>query len=168
MLVDALLRGPVVVGADDEGGVGAGLGGKLRQPHGLGGGVGPGARHHEQAARGGGDALGDHPLVLVVGEGWGLTRRAYGADTGRAGLGLEVDLFLEASGVDLAVAKRRDDGDGEAGELLGSGGHREDPAEGVAGGAKAVVLADSGEGREDRVFLRERQTPGGFRRGGGA
>jgi hypothetical protein len=38
----------------------------------------------------------------------------------------------------------------------------------VAGGAEAVVLADSRGGREDRVFLRERQTPGGFGRGGGS
>ena len=55
-------------GADDEGRIGARLGGVLRQTDRLGGRVAAGAGHHEQPAGGGRDALGDHPLVLVVGE----------------------------------------------------------------------------------------------------
>jgi hypothetical protein len=103
-------------------------GGELRESHRLGRGVATGAGHHEQAAGGGLDALGDHPFVLVVRERRGFARRAHGADAGGARLGLELDLFLESPGVDDAVTKRRHDGDGQTSKPLGTGGHRDDPS----------------------------------------
>ena len=132
MFVDALLGGAVVVGADDERRIGTGLRGILREPDRLRGGVATGAGHDEQAAGGGLDALGDHPLVFVVRERGGFAGRAHRADAGDARLGLEVDLLVKPLGVDRTVAKRGDNGDGQTGKLLGSRGHRQECSVGVS------------------------------------
>ena len=84
----------------------------------------PDPRSAREAARRGLDRLGDHPLVLFMGECRRLASRAHRAEAGHAGLGLKVDLLAEAGGVDPAIAKRGDDGDGKTGELFSAGGHR--------------------------------------------
>ena len=111
MLLDAPLRRPVVVGANDERRIGTGPGGELRQANGLRRGVGPGARHHEHPAGRRLDAFGDHPLVLIVRERGRLAGGAHRADAGRARGSLEVDLLRQSHRIEDAVAKGSDQGD---------------------------------------------------------
>ncbi len=89
MLVEAFLRGLVVVGADLQGGVGAGLLGEGGQLDGLGGGVGAGAGDDGDAAVGGTDDPLDDLLVLFVVEGGRFAGGADGDDAVGAALDLE-------------------------------------------------------------------------------
>ena len=118
VLVEALLRRLVVVGSDLQGRVGADLLGELGQPQGLGRAVRAGAGHHLDPAGHRLDDEGDHPLVLVVRQRGRFAGRADRAEAVRAGRDLELDLLPEDVVVDLAVGKRRDQGDRQTGKCF--------------------------------------------------
>ena len=123
VLEEALLRRLVVVGGHDQGGVGPALGGPAREAEGFLGAVRARARHDLGPAGGRLDHGRDHPLVLGVGKGGALARRAHRAEAGGAGRDLELDIPLQGLDIDLAVAKGRDHGHGQAGKIFTSGGH---------------------------------------------
>ena len=123
VLIDALLRGLVVVGGDDQRGVGPGLGGPAGQPQGLVGAVAAGAGHDLDPPGRRLDHGGDHPLVLGVRERGRLAGRAHRADARRAGRDLKLDLPLQGLEVHLAVAERRDRGHRQAGKIFTARGH---------------------------------------------
>ena len=91
VLIEAFLGRLVVIGSDDQRGVGAGLGGLFGQAHGLARAVGAGAGHHLDAAGGQLADVGDDPLVLVVRERGDFAGGADGADAVRPGLDLKFD-----------------------------------------------------------------------------
>ena len=123
VLIEAFLGRLVVVGGDDQGGVGPGLGGPAGQPQGLLGAVRAGAGHDLDPPGGRLDHGRDHPLVLRVRERGALAGRAHRADARRAGLDLELHLPLQGLDIDLAVAERRDHGHRQAGKLFTAGWH---------------------------------------------
>src|SRR5262249_28921254 len=135
--VVAFLSRLVIVGADHEGTVGAGLASGPCQADSLAGAVGAGAGHDLDAARGPLGHGGDDALVLVVVQ---CRRLARGAERGRA-----VGALLDVPGhepaqllvIDLAVAEGRDQGDGQAGELFALGGGRDHRARHTAPGANS-------------------------------
>ena len=122
VLIEAFLRRLVVVGGDDQSGIGAGLGGPAGQPQGLLGAVRAGAGHYLDPPGGRFDHRRDHPLVLRVRKRGAFAGRAHRTDARRAGLDLELDVPLQRFDVHLAVAERRNQGDGQAGKIFASRG----------------------------------------------
>src|SRR4029453_7411716 len=104
--VDAVLRGLVVVGRDQQGAGGARLLGGAREAHGLRGGVRAGAGDDRDAAAREADDRLDHCDVLVVAERGGFTRRAAGHQTLHAAGDLRLDQPLERVEIDLAAPER--------------------------------------------------------------
>ena len=100
----AFLRRLVVVGVDEEGGIGAGIFREAGEVEGLVGGVGAGAGDDFHfGAFGGLDGDLDNVVVFFVGEGGGLAGGADGDDAIGAVDGLVFDLFFERGAVELAI-----------------------------------------------------------------
>ena len=108
----------IVIGRDDERGIGAALGRPAREPQGFFGAVRAGARHDLDAPGRRLDHGRDHALVLRVRKRGTLARRAHRADAGRTGGNLELDVPLQGLDIDLHVAKRGNNGHGQAGKIF--------------------------------------------------
>ena len=116
--VKTVLRGPVVIGGDDQRPVGAGLRGEAGQPDGLGGRARAGTGQDSCPARGLFDHGGDHPLVLDARQGRRLSRRAGRAQDCGALVNLPVHHPPQVARIDLPVAHRRHQRDGASREHL--------------------------------------------------
>ena len=116
MRVEAILRGPVVIGGDNQRPVGAGLRGEAGQPDGLGGRARAGTGQDSSPARGLFDHGGDHPLVLEARQGRGFSRRAGRTEDGGALVNLPVNHPSQGALIDIAVTQRCHQCDGASRE----------------------------------------------------
>ena len=148
--------GPVVVGGDDERGVGAELG----RPAGRtdrGGGVvraGPGDDRDAIARRAlGGDlhGRGDEPLALLGRQGGGLAGRAARDEAVDAGQDLPAHEPAECGLVEGAVRLERRDEGGQRAANLRAGGHGRPGGAGLAGGGHRSVLSGSDGAASDEL-----------------
>src|SRR5438034_2107602 len=114
--VDAVLRRPVVVGRDQEGGGRARLLRAAREPDGLRRRVGAGARDDRHAPACGAHHLAHDRDVLLVRQGRGLARRPAGDEGVDAARDLRLDQRVEGLDVNLAGAEGGDQGRHGAGE----------------------------------------------------
>ena len=121
MLRQTRLRGPVVIGGDDQGAVGADGLGEARQLDRLVGRRRPGAGDDARASGGHPHAQLDHLLVLVSGQRGALARRAHRHDAVDAGGDLAFQKLREGGFVHLSVTKWCDQGGDHA--LEQGGGH---------------------------------------------
>ena len=121
MLIEPFLHGLVVVRADHQRRVGPGLGGPAGQPQGLFGAVRAGAGHNLDAAGRRLDDGRDDPLVFGMRERGRFAGRAHGANARRARRHLKFHLLLQGFDIHLPVAEGRDQSDGKAGKVFGSG-----------------------------------------------
>ena len=138
MAVVAFLRRLVVIGTDQERAVGADALGEARQADGLAGAVGAGAGHHLDPARRPLADGGDDALVLLMVQGRRLAGGTHGGQAVGALLDVPIDQLEQRREVDLPVAERRDQRDGQAGEHFSLGGHRG----AVRGSARLLVPTD--------------------------
>jgi len=116
---ESLLRRAVVVGGDDEEGVGARGDGGGGEVHGLAGRVGAGAGDHRHAAARVLDHAANDLEVLAVVHGGRFAGGADGHEAVDAGLDLEVHQAAEFVVGDRAGAERRGAGGDGAGEPAG-------------------------------------------------
>src|SRR3974390_494707 len=107
VLVQALLRGLVVVGRDDQDGIRTRIFRVLGEVDGLAGRVGARPPDHGDALLGLVDAPFDHALVLVMAQGWAFARGPHWHEPVRAFGDLPVDQGTERRLVHAAVLERR-------------------------------------------------------------
>ena len=108
MLVQALLIGLVVIGGNDEHGVGAGLFGVAGEFNRFVGVVGPGAGNDGNAALGLVDAPLNNAFMLGVGQSRAFAGGADGNEAMRALRDLPIDMTAEGGFINFAVFERRD------------------------------------------------------------
>lgn len=110
VLIHALLGGPVVIGGHHEGCVCPYLMGMPRQAQGLGSTIRTCARDDRDALSDSLDGDLNDPVVFLMGQGGGFTRRTAGHDTVCSIFDLKFDQFPKSLFVYLSVSERRDNG----------------------------------------------------------
>ena len=116
MLIEAFLRGFVVIRSDEQGAVCAGFFGKFGELNGFDGVVGAGASENLDASFHLIDADLDDLPVLFMGKRGGFARGTDGDETVDAFFNLPVNKPAEGLFIDLAIPERRDDGGHNSGK----------------------------------------------------
>ena len=154
MTVVAFLSWLVVIRTNHQCAIGACLLGKFCQAYSLSSAVGPCARKNFDAAGGSLGDGGDHSFVFLVIERGRLARGAHGRKAIGALLNVPINQLEQGRKIDLATAKRGDQGDGQTREEFSLGGHGEQsgcaPAPGANEWCRSYAFLREGCGKTTR------------------